>query len=396
LVAIFLLKNCYPCKEVLYSLKLKALGKTVTVSVINDLITDQRVKKMCGTLSQMGFNIVLIGRQLRTSPVMDSRPYRVIRMKLFFEKGPFFYAEYNLRLFFKLLFQKQKLLVSNDLDTLLPNYLVSKLKGIPLVYDSHEYFTEVPELVNRPGIQRVWKAIERRIFPRLKHIITVNDSIADLFEKEYGIRPVVVRNLPPLNKVEIKKTRRELGLPEDKKIIILQGAGINVHRGSEEMVEAMPMIHNAVLLIVGGGDVLPYLKQRVEDMKIGTQVIFKPRMPYNDLMQYTAHADLGLTLDKDNNLNYRFSLPNKLFDYIQAGVPVAATPLPEIAQIINTYRVGFFIPDHNPRNMAQIINEVLADQEQMNAWKKNCSFAAPELVWEKEEKKVVDIYSHYV
>ncbi len=396
MVAIFLLKNCYPCKEVLYSLKLKALGKTVTVSVINDLITDQRVKKMCGTLSQMGFNIVLIGRQLRTSPVMDSRPYRVIRMKLFFEKGPFFYAEYNLRLFFKLLFQKQKLLVSNDLDTLLPNYLVSKLKGIPLVYDSHEYFTEVPELVNRPGIQRVWKAIERRIFPRLKHIITVNDSIADLFEKEYGIRPVVVRNLPPLNKVEIKKTKRELGLPEDKKIIILQGAGINVHRGSEEMVEAMPMIHNAVLLIVGGGDVLPYLKQRVEDLKIGTQVIFKPRMPYNDLMQYTAHADLGLTLDKDNNLNYRFSLPNKLFDYIQAGVPVAATPLPEIAQIINTYRVGFFIPDHNPRNMAQIINEVLADQEQMNAWKKNCSFAAPELVWEKEEKKVVDIYSHYV
>jgi len=89
-------------------------------------------------------------------------------------------------------------------------------------------------------------------------------------------------------------------------------------------------------------------------------------------------------------------LPNKLFDYIQACIPVAATPLPEIAQIIKTYRVGCFIPDHNPRNMAQIINEVLADQEQMKAWKKNCSFAAPELVWEKEEKKVIDIYSQYV
>jgi len=161
-------------------------------------------------------------------------------------------------------------------------------------------------------------------------------------------------------------------------------------------VEAMTLIHGAVLLIVGGGDVLPYLKDRVGELNIENKVIFKPRMPYEELMQYTAQADLGLTLDKDNNLNYRFSLPNKLFDYIQAGVPVAATPLPEIAKIINTYQVGFFVPDHNPHNMAQIINEVLADQEQMNAWKKNCSFAAPDLVWEKEEKKVVDIYSHYV
>jgi len=131
-------------------------------------------------------------------------------------------------------------------------------------------------------------------------------------------------------------------------------------------------------------------------LKIEEKVIFKPRMPYEELMQYTAQSDLGLTLDKDNNLNYRYSLPNKLFDYIQAGVPVAATPLPEIAKIINTYQVGFFIPDHNPLNMAKIINEVLADQQQMDAWKKNCSFAAPELIWEIEEKKVVDIYSHYV
>ncbi len=377
-------------------IKLKALGKRVTVSVINDLATDQRVKKICGTLHNMGFDITLIGREMKNSPAMDHRPYAVKRMKLFFEKGALFYAEYNLRLFFFLLFYKSELLVSNDLDTLLPNFLISKIKRIPLVYDSHEYFTEVPELIHRPMVQKTWKLIERSIFPRLKEVITVNDSIADLFQNDYGIRPVVVRNIPPFKKLTRDKTRSELGLPTDKKILIMQGAGINVHRGSEELIEAMPLVNEAVLLIIGGGDVIDFIKKRVIELNISERVIFKPRMPYDQLIQYTANADLGLTLDKDNNLNYRFSLPNKLFDYIQAGIPVMATHLPEIAKIIDTYQVGCYMPDHIPEHMANKINEVLADQQQMDEWKNNCKFASPELNWEKEEKKVIDIYSHYV
>jgi glycosyltransferase involved in cell wall biosynthesis len=227
-------------------------------------------------------------------------------------------------------------------------------------------------------------------------VFTVNDSIADLFYNEYGIRPVVVRNIPPKAGDNIIKTRKVLGIPENKKILIMQGAGINVHRGAEEMVEAMQYIENTVLLIIGGGDVVGWLKIRVLELNISDKVIFKPRMPYADLMHYTANADAGLTLDKGTNLNYRFSLPNKLFDYIHAGIPVIASPLPEIQKIIDTYQVGCYIPDHEPVNMAKKINEVIADQEQMKIWKKNCSFASLELNWEKEEKKVIDIYSHYV
>jgi len=391
-----LLKKCYLIKGVIQQQPTKTLGKKVLVSVINDLASDQRVKKVCGTISQLGFEITLIGRRLKNSPDMDARPYAVNRMHLLFEKGPLFYAEYNIRLFGFLLFNKVDLLVSNDLDTLLPNYLISKIKHVPLIYDSHEYFTEVPELVNRPVVQKVWKAIEHFIFPRLTDVFTVNDTIADLFYDEYGIRPVVVRNIPPKAGDSIIKTRKELGLPENKKILIMQGAGINVHRGAEEMVEAMQLIENTVLLIIGGGDVVGWLKKRVLELNISDKVIFKPRMPYADLMHYTTNADAGLTLDKGTNLNYRFSLPNKLFDYIQAGIPVIASPLPEIQKVIDTYQVGCYIPDHEPENMANKINEVIADQEQMKIWKKNCSFASLELNWEKEEKKVIDIYSHYV
>lgn len=372
------------------------LRKKVVVSVINDLVSDQRVKKVCATLNLMGFQITLIGRQLRKSPEMDTRPYRVIRMRLLFEKGFLFYAEYNLRLFWKLMFLNADLLVSNDLDTLLPNYLIAKLKRKPLVYDSHEYFTEVPELVNRPTVQKIWKRIERTIFPKLKDVITVNDSIAGLFEQDYGLRPVVVRNVPYLMKETEKKTRKELGLPEDKHLIILQGAGINIQRGAEEMVEAMQYIDHSVLLIAGQGDVIPLLKKLVSERSLENKVIFRPRMPYQELMQLTKNADLGLTLDKDTNLNYRYSLPNKIFDYIQAGIPVIASPLPEIAHIINTYQVGCTITDHNPVNMAKTINEVLADQQLIDKWKNNCSFASLNLNWEIEEKVIIDLYSKYV
>lgn len=371
------------------------MGKKIIVSVINDLVTDQRVHKVCMSLMAMGFEVMLVGRLLPNSMPMDKRPYKSHRMRLLFKKGPLFYGEYNKRLFLYLLFHKSDLLVSNDLDTLLPNYLIHKLKGIPIVYDSHEYFTQVPELVSRPRVQAVWKKIESWIFPKLKDVFTVNDSIADLFESDYGIRPRVVRNIP-MKRDNIKPaTRAQLGLSVDKKILIIQGSGINIQRGSEEMLEAMKYIDNAVLLIVGGGDVIDTLKEMAKHPELKDKVIFRPKQTYQKLMQYTASADLGLTLDKDTNLNYRFSLPNKLFDYIHAGIPVLATPLPEIKKIIEEYDIGDFIPSHKPKEIAEKVNQILADQTLMQKWKKNITFAAENLTWQNEEKELREVYKKY-
>ncbi len=327
---------------------------------------------------------------------MDNRPYTVRRMRLLFTKGPFFYACFNFRLFFLLLFHKADLLVSNDLDTLLPNYLISKLKMKPLVYDSHEYFTEVPELVNRKSVQYTWERIEKWIFPKLKNVITVNDSIADLYEKKYGIRPAVVRNISPQKQIINLKSRAELRLPENTNILILQGSGINIQRGAEEMVEAMQYIDHALLLIVGGGDVIDHLKQMVTNLGLEDRVIFKPTQPYDQLFNLTYIADIGLTLDKDTNINYHYSLPNKLFDYIQAGIPVIASPLIEIKKIIEKYEIGDFIPNHDPKQIANKINEVLANQELIAKWKKNVTFAASNLNWETEEQVLNKIFAQYV
>ncbi|MBQ2498910.1 MAG: glycosyltransferase [Bacteroidales bacterium] len=370
--------------------------KRVIVSVINDLVTDQRVNKSCLTLQKAGFEVLLVGRRQRKSPPMDERPYQSHRMRLLFEKGPLFYAEFNFRLFLFLLFHRCNCLLSNDLDTLLPNFWISKLKGVKLIYDSHEYFTEVPELVGRPRVQRVWKLIEGYVLPKMQEIITVCQSIADLFHEKYGLKVHVIRNIPMRKMLPAPASREEVGLDPDKHVLVLQGSGINIHRGSEELVDAMEYLPDCQLVIIGGGDVLQILKEKVAANHWDDRVKFFPRMPYQQMMAITQLAELGFTLDKDTNLNYRFSLPNKLFDYIQAGVPVIASHLTEIERIITHYNIGTFIENHEPETIADTIKNALNDEKKLAEWKNNLIFAAQELCWENEETVLLKIYEKYV
>jgi len=369
--------------------------KKAYVSVINDLVTDQRVHKSCLSLKKAGFEVVLIGRIMHHSLPIDKRPYKTIRMRLPFEKGPLFYIFFNIRLFFKLLGSQQDLLVANDLDTLLPNFLISKLRRIPLVYDSHEYFTETPELTSRPRIQKIWKTIESHLVSRLPEMITVNESIAQLFREQYGLKVHVVRNVPMRMQNNQHSSRKLLGLPLDKTLLVMQGSGINIHRGAEELLESMQYLDNCLLLLIGGGDVLPVLKQMSKSLRLEDKVRFLGKMPYHLMMQYTQVADLGFTMDKDTNLNYRFSLPNKLFDYIQAGTPVIASDLPEVRNIVESYKIGKIVDNHIPENIAQIVRECIDDKELIKLWRNNLTFAARELCWENEEKVLLKIYEQY-
>jgi len=353
------------------------------VSVINDLSTDIRVKKNCEALLNSGFDVVLIGRRLPTSRPITDRTYLTLRMSLLFKTGPFFYLFFNLRLFFVLLFRRTSLLWANDLDTLLPNYLVSKIKKVPLIYDSHELFCEVPELAAHPLKKRIWQALEKFIVPKLKHCITVSGGIAEVFKKKYNTHFVVVRNIPPPTPF-VNVGREALGLPPGKFLVILQGAGINVDRGAEELILSMKHLQDTLLLVIGSGDVWSRLKNLVDDESLSDRVQLIYRMGKDKLMQYTACCDLGVSIDKDNNLNYRHSLPNKLFDYIQAGIPVLASRLPEIEKIVTGYQIGCFIENHDPQHIAARIKEMLGAELQADL-RKNILIAKQQLTWQNEE-----------
>lgn len=368
--------------------------KRVIVSVINDLVTDQRVNRTCLTLSECGVEVILVGRALKNSLPMPPRPYSTRRMKLIFTTGVMFYLEFQFRLFFYLLFHKADLLFSNDLDTLLPNYLASKLKGAPLIYDSHEYYTGVPELVETPIKRKVWKSLEKFLLPKLKYMFSVNDSIAKLYRDEMGVPVKVMRNLPLKKELPVKATRASLGLPPDKSIILLQGAGININRGIEEAIQAMPQLNNCLLLIIGGGDAIESLKKLTADLHLTDKVKFMGKLPFEELMQYTVQADIGLSLDKDTNINYRYSLPNKLFDYIQAEVPVLASPLVEVKRIIDDYNVGVCIESHTPDEIAAKINFMLSDKSRLLQWKANEAKAKEVLCWENEKNILTEVLNN--
>lgn len=366
--------------------------KRAIVAVTNDLVTDQRVKRTCSLLQGRGYEVCLVGRMLPSSPDMEPRSYETLRFKLPFNKGAWFYASYNIRLFFFLLFRKADLIFANDLDTLPACWMAASLKKVKLVYDSHEYYTGVPELQGRPFVKKTWEAIEKIIFPRLKTIITVNESIAGLYRKKYSKELHVIRNVPTayeqtIDPDNIAHTRKKIGVKSGEQILILQGSGINKDRGAEEAVLAMQYLENIKLILLGGGDSLSELQRLVSTHHLGGKVVFLPRMNYEEMMQYTSACDLGLTLDKDTNINYRFSLPNKLFDYIHAGIPVLASKLPEVEKIVNQYDIGTFIRSHDPELLAKDIEMALSDHEAIARRRKNLQIASRELNWETESNK---------
>ena len=358
--------------------------KSAIVAVTNDLTTDQRVHRTCMALVELGYPVTLVGRRLRHSLTLAPRSYATERMRLIFDKGPLFYAEYNLRLFFFLLLRKCALIVTNDTDTLAAGFLASKIRRIPLLHDCHEYFRGVPELVGRPRVASFWKVIEDITFPRLKHVIAVNDSVAGLYGQEYGTTIRTVRNVPFRKTLPEASQRSSLGIPPDKKVILYQGA-VNMGRGLEESIRAMKHIKaDAVLVIAGTGDVISELQELVAREQLDGRVLFTGQIPFEELHRYTSLADIGLSVEKEIGVNYQNCLPNKFLDYIQARIPVLVTPFPEMRRIVEHYGIGEFVDSHDPVKLADRFDAMLANEPRLKEYRSNSEKAAEDLCWEKE------------
>jgi glycosyltransferase involved in cell wall biosynthesis len=379
------------------------------VSVTNDLTTDQRVDRTCLALVKSGYDVLLVGRKRRNSISLAPRSYRTHRLNLLFDKGPMFYAEYNIALFFFLLINHFDLIVSNDLDTLPANYFANRIKqvfsnirarssaagirysGVRHLHDCHEYFRGVPELTGRKAVTAVWRWIEDRIFPKLKHVIAVNQSVADIYAKEYGNKITVVRNVPFRKSLDGVYQKSLLNIPAERKIILYQGA-VNVDRGIEETILAMEFVKSdAALIIAGIGDIFEALKAMTMKHSLSEKVIFLGQVPFRDLHAYTLMADLGISIEKDVSINYHFCLPNKFLDYIQANIPVLVSPFPEMKAIVDKYRIGEYIESHDPVILAAQFDALLNNTEKLAEYKRNLVQAAKELCWELEEEKLVGV-----
>lgn len=357
-------------------------NKRIVFTVSNDLVNDQRMQRICTSLSKEGHNITLIGRLNNNSLIIDKQLFKQIRLKCLSRKGFVFYSILNIRLFFKLLTTRFDIVCGIDLDTILPCIMVAKLKGKQVYYDAHELFPESEEISNRPKIKAFWERIEHFAFKYVDKSYTVSDSIAVFFEQKYNKKVSVIRNLPLLQNEVVA---------EKGKYLLYQGA-LNAGRGLEQMLLAMIQI-NMPLYLAGDGDIRENLEVITKHLRIQHKVVFLGKLPINKLKEITNKALIGINLLNINSSeSYRLSLGNKTFDYIQSELPSICIDFPEYSKIVEKYHTAFLIHTMETKEIVAAINDLIYNSFNYNLLKTNCQIAKKELCWEKEEPNLIEIY----
>jgi len=300
-----------------------------------------------------------------------------------FGGGFLFYAFFNFRLFLQLLFRKYDIICAVDLDTVLPCYLVSKLRGKTLVFDAHEHFTEVPELDGRKFVKSVWRWVEKISVTKIKNNYTVGPALAKIFAERHGTKYEVIRNVPPRKKENRKRNH-------DGKTIVYLGM-VNEGRGVELAIQSLVELKNKQLKIIGSGDVEVDMKVLVKKLALEDRVEFLGFVQPDEIDQHLEHAWIAVNMLNPISKSYYYSLANKFFDYLQAGLPMVNMAFPEYEAIHKNYKTGSFAKTYTVEALMQGVknleNEVYYEQcvSELND-------AKSAYCWEVEGKKLLDFY----
>lgn len=349
--------------------------------VSNDLSYDKRIQKICKTLSDNGFSVVLVGRKFKNSIPYTAANYNFYQFACLFNKGKLFYIEFNFRVFIYLLFSKADVFVANDLDTIIPVYFSSLLRRKKRAFDAHEYFEEVPEVINRKGIKYFWTCVAHFFIPLFTVRYTTTASLVKIFKVKYKSSFELIRNVPyPL------KSSNTIS----KKYLVYIGA-LNKGRGLEFLIEAMQFI-DGYLKIIGEGDLSKELRSLAKKLNVEHKIEFAGYVVPDKINEYLEEAVLGFNLLEAESKNYYYSLANKCFDYIQAEVPVIQMNFPEYQKINQRFEVAVLINQLNPKTIAAEVNSILENEELYNKLKNNCKKAKLVFNWDIESKKLLEIY----
>lgn len=359
--------------------------KKIFFAVTNDLTYDQRMHKICSSLSANGFDVTLVGFQKKQSKSLSPRTFTQKRLSLFFERGFLFFAEANIRLFFFFLFSKYDILCADDLDTALPVLLASKIRNKKRVYDAHELFCEMHDIVRSPRHYKFWKLIEKICQPNFPLGYTENESYASEYKKMYGVNYFVVMNAPRKStNVSIKKKMYN--------ILIYQGV-VERGRGFEGLIPALKNI-NAQLIVCGNGTFFEEVKKLVAKNGVEEKIDFKGYIIPEELKMITQTATVGLNVNANLGDSFYYSLSNRFFDYMHACIPQITMNYPENKKINNKYEIAVLIDDLEPQTIQNAINGLLNNKEKYAVLQQNCIKAREVYNWENEEKNLISFYKH--
>lgn len=354
----------------------------IICTVTNDLNYDQRMIRICSTLADAGYDVTLIGFKRKTSKPLISRPFKQLRLPIIAEKGKILYIDYWIKLFFVLLFKRVDIYCAIDLDTILPVYYASILRRKKRVYDAHELFTELKEVISRPAIHAMWNRIASHTVPNFPAGYTIGECYAEELHRKYGVNYGIVRNATVL---------KPFVIPEKTERYILYQGAVNVGRCFEQLIPAMQHV-NTNLVVCGEGNFYEQALALTRQHKLEHKISFKGYVPPADLTSYTTHAYIGITLFEETSLSNRLSLANRFFDYMHYGVPQLCIQYPEYEKINQQYEIAYLIDNPTPENIASALNKLLDDRMYYKRLQENCMRAREKYCWQEETKTLLKTY----
>ena len=349
-----------------------------------DLSTDERVGRIALSLHNAGYAVRVVGRERMASAPLNAKPYARQRLSMWFERGPLFYAELNIRLVIELIHIKDGILVANDMDTLPAMALIAWVRRLQLVFDAHEYFSQVPELQHKPIVRRFWEVLERRLIPHANLCYTVGPALAERFTALYGKPFASIKNVPGTAVIPSPLTSRT------PRHIIYVGA-LNKGRGLEALLHALHRLPRYTATLVGYGDIEAQLHQLAKELNLQARVQFTGKLTRGEYLPLLAQASIGYSLLQPIGLSYTYSLSNKFFEYLAAGLPQLYPNLPEYERIAEGYTVGQALPAS-----ADAIVEALRAFDDPVAYESmviNSLKLSQQHTWAEEEKKLLALYA---
>jgi glycosyltransferase involved in cell wall biosynthesis len=361
----------------------------ITLLVSNDIQYDQRMIRIATSLQKEGYQIILVGRQKKTK-IIPSYSFKTHLLSNYFSSGVLFYLEFNLRLFLYLCSRKREVIYAVDFDTLPATFLYHIIYSKPFVFDSHELFTEVPELQNHKIKKWIWEMVGKYTIPSATFSMTVSESLAHYLSVKYGVNFVTIRNVP------LKKSIETIDIDERRKNkwIYYQGM-LHQGRGIDFLIKSMVELPTWTLILAGDGDTSEELKTLSKELGLEKQVIFKGMIQPEDLIDIAKNAWIGINLLENNSLSYYYSLANKTFDYFQARIPAIHIDFPEYRLLARENESIYLLEKIETADFVAIIKNIWENESLYKNMVQASEQAAEKYVWENEEEKLIAEFATY-
>nr|WP_246169854.1 glycosyltransferase [Alkalibaculum sporogenes] len=374
--------------------------------VQNNFVNDSRIIKEANSLGKNGYKVLVLAlheiglKEIEKFEYFDvERVHLITRNKL--SKLNVYAQSIKYIEFFNKCIRRAKIFQPDivhchDIYTLPIGEKIKKICKCKFIYDSHELWSDVSHRKSSYIYTSFKNNLEKKIVKKSDAVITVCNSIGNKLKEQYNLdqKIVIVRNIPLKRDLQQDNDifRKKYNLDSEKKILLYQG-GVQDGRGIEKIVRTMRYLDfKIILIILGNGSLIPDLKHLTKELKIENRVFFHDAVSQEILLDYTSSADLGIHLMENTCLNHYYALPNKIFEYIQANIPIVCSDFPEMKNIIINFKIGEVVDPTDESKIAKVINDVMLSQDKFEIYKTNCKNAKDILNWENEETILLELY----